>query len=162
SSAKPVALQRAECTLSSSFFGNGQPEQEGSAASGFALDVDPSAVCFGDAAGDGESQTGAAAAVSLGVPETVEDVRQILDGYSRPLDADANHARAIPPLGRHLDRATLRRELHRIADEVRQRLQNAEAVAANAQILGGGDLDPLALLRRLLGKDAACLLEQRS
>src|SRR5690606_33282866 len=110
--------------------------EEPRAAALLALDPDAAAVRLDDALGDGEAEADAAAARVAGLPEAVEEVRELIGRDAGPGVADLEaHLVAIafdvdahaPAFGRELDG---------VADEVAERLEQAVAVDADSGRLG--------------------------
>ena len=83
--------------------------------------------------------------------EQLEGVRQELgvDPFARVLDRDLHRLRGAPDADRH--RARLEAELGGVDDEVRERLREPAAVAADEQALVGNvDVEPVAALVQLV------------
>ena len=98
------------------------------------------AVRLDDALGDREPEAGAAALIALGLPEAVEQARELLGGDALSVVAHRETDSRAPSAGSaDLDQAAPARELDRVADEV------ARAPAARARdrrARGGGRLRP--------------------
>src|SRR6516162_7080385 len=121
----------------------GQRDRAGRALPRSARQLDPAAVRGDDAAGDAQTQPGAALGPAAGLVhavEALEDVRQMLRGDADPRVTDARHHRSALRLDLHLDHATRRRVLDGIVQQVVEDLPQPRRIASCAQALGSLDV----------------------
>src|SRR5512143_3097604 len=106
----------------------GKGEEEGAPVSGLALHPDAAMVGLDDALDDGEPQPGAQALRLPGLPEALEEVRQILGGNSAARVAHPEQHVAFSD-GRPDDETAARAgELEGVADQVLEDLQEPVAI----------------------------------
>src|SRR5690606_6034933 len=108
-----------------------QQEPEGAAFAHPAVDADRAAVGLHDTLGDGEAEARAALLATVRAPEALEYAVQVLrvDAGTGVGDRDAN-----PALRRrrgNLDAAARGYELERVAEQVREHLEDAPAIHVN-------------------------------
>src|SRR6185503_10257803 len=95
-----------------------QGEEQRGALAGRALGPDPAPVGLHDALADGEAEAGAAAVAALGLPETVENMRQLLRGDTGTVVCHPDLELLVFHRGSDADGAPGARELDGIADQV--------------------------------------------
>src|SRR5690348_11025872 len=95
-------------------------EHDGGSLALARLDPDAAAVGFDDATHDGESEAGAAAVVGAALPEAIEYVGKLVGRDPASRIAHRETDRAIDLIGAQPDAATLRRELQRVGDQIRE------------------------------------------
>src|SRR5437763_2472190 len=110
-----------------------QREVERRPLSRLALRPDLSAVRLDDALGDRQAEARAEARGALRLPVGVEDVLQILVRDARAGVADDEEHLAVVARGAAGDAAARRRELHRVADEIREHLRDAVVIGVDGR-----------------------------
>src|SRR2546430_16378851 len=123
-----------------------QCEEERAALPSFALRPDLPPVRLHDPFGDGEPQTGAQPGGLPRLPETLENMRELIRGDPGPGIGDREPDLAIGKLGPDGDCAAFGGELDRIPDQVREDPKDSGWIAAEAELPGESFFQPMPLL----------------
>src|SRR5262245_25930028 len=112
-----------------------QREPEPAAAPYYALDAHPPAMRLDEALADEQSEPGALAFMGARRPIAIEQVREVggLDAGPCIGDEDANLARVRGLADR--DRVAVATELQRVAEQVREHLEDAIAIARHSWVV---------------------------